>query len=689
MSIKKTRYIFLFFISLIMIGCNSESNPSNNVKKNEITSIQITFSPRSQGISSNSIAKGNVIKFIATATYLDNSSVDITKDVTWTSEASNVLPIDNKGEAKGKNIGSSKIQASIGSIHSNVVNLEVTDAIITSIQLTPSTITLAKGQTQPLTAIAIFSDDTSFPVTDSVTWKSEDTNIATVTNKGVLNAVNSGIVEIFASKDGVTSNVVNLEVTDAIITSIQLAPSTITLAKGQTQPLTAIAIFSDDTSFPVTDSVTWKSEDTNIATVTNKGVLNAVNSGIVEIFASKDGVTSNVVNLEVTDAIITSIQLTPSTITLAKGQTQPLTAIAIFSDDTSFPVTDSVTWKSEDANIATVTNKGVLNAVNSGIVEIFASKDGVTSNVLNLEVTDAIITSIQLTPSTITLAKGQTQPLTAIAIFSDDTSFPVTDSVTWKSEDTNIATVTNKGVLNAVNSGIVEIFASKDGVTSNVANLEVTDLLSNHFSIDVYNTNNDTLFSREITLNDNNVFNGDGFNIKLLENKFKVIPLSDQRIVNERSHSIYDENNIIGFVAEVAVSSELEDPYIDYTYISIYGNRTSQNELNGIYSGKYYFRRTPGARASIMDINFDLNNKTCSVVYDGFLFLTCSNVYINDGQLSAVLSESIDNKSKFYGRILAHIYGNNSSNITGFVIDKKVGNGGVYSSDILILNKNQ
>ncbi|WP_340700188.1 Ig-like domain-containing protein [Vibrio harveyi] len=689
MSIKKTRYIFLFFISLIMIGCNSESNPSNNVKKNEITSIQITFSPRSQGISSNSIAKGNVIKFIATATYLDNSSVDITKDVTWTSEASNVLPIDNKGEAKGKNIGSSKIQASIGSIHSNVVNLEVTDAIITSIQLTPSTITLAKGQTQPLTAIAIFSDDTSFPVTDSVTWKSEDTNIATVTNKGVLNAVNSGIVEIFASKDGVTSNVVNLEVTDAIITSIQLTPSTITLAKGQTQPLTAIAIFSDDTSFPVTDSVTWKSEDTNIATVTNKGVLNAVNSGIVEIFASKDGVTSNVVNLEVTDAIITSIQLTPSTITLAKGQTQPLTAIAIFSDDTSFPVTDSVTWKSEDTNIATVTNKGVLNAVNSGIVEIFASKDGVTSNVVNLEVTDAIITSIQLTPSTITLAKGQTQPLTAIAIFSDDTSFPVTDSVTWKSEDTNIATVTNKGVLNAVNSGIVEIFASKDGVTSNVVNLEVTDLLSNHFSIDVYNTNNDTLFSREITLNDNNVFNGDGFNIKLLENKFKVIPLSDQRIVNERSHSIYDENNIIGFVAEVAVSSELEDPYIDYTYISIYGNRTSQNELNGIYSGKYYFRQTPGARASIMDINFDLNNKTCSVVYDGFLFLTCSNVYINDGQLSAVLSESIDNKSKFYGRILAHIYGNNSSNITGFVIDKKVGNGGVYSSDILILNKNQ
>ncbi|MGI3175854.1 Ig-like domain-containing protein, partial [Aeromonas veronii] len=117
MFLKKSSYVFLFFISLIIIGCNSESNPPNNVKKNEIESIQISFSPKAQGISSYSIAKGNVIEFIATATYSDNSSVDITKDVTWKSEEPNVLPIDNTGEAKGKDIGSSKIQASIGNVH--------------------------------------------------------------------------------------------------------------------------------------------------------------------------------------------------------------------------------------------------------------------------------------------------------------------------------------------------------------------------------------------------------------------------------------------------------------------------------------------------------------------------------------------------------------------------------------------
>ncbi|ENQ2556835.1 Ig-like domain-containing protein, partial [Vibrio vulnificus] len=297
---------------------------------------------------------------------------------------------------------------------------------------------------------------------------------------------------------------------------------------------------------------------------------------------------------------------------------------------------------------------------------------------------------IQITPSAASLAKGQTQTLTATAIFSDDTSFPVTESVTWKSEDTNIATVTNKGVLNAINSGIVEIFANKDGVTSNAVNIEVTDFLSKHFSIDVYDTNNNTFSSREITQSNNNKFNGNGFSIALLGNEFKVIPISDQRIISERSQSIYDEDNsIIGFIAEVAVSSEIDDPSIDYTYISIYENRTSQNKLNGIYSGKYYFRRTPGARASIIDISFDLNNETCFVDYGGFPFLKCSDVYITNGQLTAVL-ESIDNGSKlFYGKIQANIYGKNNNNISGFVIDKNVGNGGVYSSDILILNKNR
>ncbi|WP_203415130.1 hypothetical protein [Vibrio vulnificus] len=52
--------------------------------------------------------------------------------------------------------------------------------------------------------------------------------------------------------------------------------------------------------------------------------------------------------------------------------------------------------------------------------------------------------------------------------------------------------------------------------------------------------------------------------------------------------------------------------------------------------------------------------------------------------------ESIDNGSKlFYGKIQAKIYGKKKNNISGFVIDKNVGNGGVYSSDILILNKNR
>ena len=51
--------------------------------------------------------------------------------------------------------------------------------------------------------------------------------------------------------------------------------------------------------------------------------------------AIKDGIPSNTVEVNVSAAIITAIQVTPSPVNIAKGQTDQLTAIATFSDATS------------------------------------------------------------------------------------------------------------------------------------------------------------------------------------------------------------------------------------------------------------------------------------------------------------------------------------------------------------------
>ncbi|MBF4264087.1 hypothetical protein EAY73_19910, partial [Vibrio anguillarum] len=75
-------------------------------------------------------------------------------------------------------------------------------------------------------------------------------------------------------------------------------------------------------------SVTWTPVDTNTATVTLDGLLTGVEVGSTTVTATKDGIVSNAVNITVSSAVITAIQVTPSPVSVAKGQTEQLTAIA-------------------------------------------------------------------------------------------------------------------------------------------------------------------------------------------------------------------------------------------------------------------------------------------------------------------------------------------------------------------------
>ncbi|MGR5338274.1 Ig-like domain-containing protein, partial [Vibrio gigantis] len=65
--------------------------------------------------------------------------------------------------------------------------------------------------------------------------------------------------------------------------------------------------------------------------------------------------------MEVTNAVITAITVTPSQVSVANGQAQQLLATATYSDGTSSDVSRSVTWTSNDPQTATVTPTGLLS----------------------------------------------------------------------------------------------------------------------------------------------------------------------------------------------------------------------------------------------------------------------------------------------------------------------------------------
>ncbi|MGL6413388.1 Ig-like domain-containing protein [Aeromonas veronii] len=254
---------------------------------------------------------------------------------------------------------------------------------------------------------------------------------------------------------------------------INLGTSVIKVAKGGTQPFIAMAYYENGTVENITKQVFWYSSNELGATISQEGLLRGSEAGRTTITAIKDGITSNSVSVEITDAVINTIQITPVTNSIAKGQSQQLAATATYSDSTTGDITNSVAWVVEDVNLATISQEGLLRGSEAGRTTITAIKDGITSNSVSVEITDAVINTIQITPVTNSIAKGQSQQLVATATYSDSTTGDITNSVAWVVEDVNLATISQEGLLTGSEVGRTTITASKDSITSNSVSVDI------------------------------------------------------------------------------------------------------------------------------------------------------------------------------------------------------------------------
>ncbi|CAH8186231.1 conserved hypothetical protein [Vibrio aestuarianus] len=165
----------------------------------------------------------------------------------------------------------------------------------------------------------------------------------------------------FNSEGAFSESAIKLERIDIIASPITTqGMSQLTLAVGNKQPFEAVGHYSDGSSRALSDLTVgdWHTSDRNVGHFDEPGVFIGAEVGSTTVTATKDDITSNTVNVEVTAAVITAIQVTPATVNVAKGQTQQLTADATYSDGTSSEVSSSVTWMPDDPNTATVTSGG-------------------------------------------------------------------------------------------------------------------------------------------------------------------------------------------------------------------------------------------------------------------------------------------------------------------------------------------
>ncbi|MDO8577851.1 MAG: Ig-like domain-containing protein, partial [Dehalococcoidales bacterium] len=173
-----------------------------------LTSIAVTpASPANLAVNATQ-------QFTATGTYSNNTTVNITSQVNWTSSNTSVATISAAGLATGVAVGNTTIRASLSGVNSTAVSLTVVVApTLTSIVITPaSPSNLAIGATQQFTATGTYSNNTTANITSLVTWASSNTSIATISAAGLATGVAVGNTTIVAALLGVNSTAVILYV---------------------------------------------------------------------------------------------------------------------------------------------------------------------------------------------------------------------------------------------------------------------------------------------------------------------------------------------------------------------------------------------------------------------------------------------------------------------------------------------
>ncbi|WP_342058627.1 beta strand repeat-containing protein [Aeromonas sp. OTU364] len=415
------------------------------------------------------IALGTKSQLQAIATFGDGSTQDVSSQVQWSSNDPFIASVDSLGLVTGSGIGQATVTATLGAI-SRSATLTVTNAIATALQVIPPTASLPKGTKLQFQAIATFSDNSSQDVTSQVNWNSSDISVATIDLNGEATAFSEGGSSISANFLGVTSNTVLLVVTNATVNSIQvvLNGGSGNLAKGSSVQFKAQAVLSDGSTLDVSSQAAWFSSDQTKVTINAQGLATGVAVGTSTISASLNGVTSAGTVLTVTNATVSQIQITPPSLTLAKGTKGKLTAIATYSDNSTQDISNQVVWNSSNIGVATINLSGEVSAVSNGSATLTGSVGAVTSNSVSLSVTNASVNQIDLSATASTLAAGTKAQLTAVASYSDGSSQNITPLVSWSSSDSDVATVSTSGEVTAVAPGTAVITGSFGGQTSNL-----------------------------------------------------------------------------------------------------------------------------------------------------------------------------------------------------------------------------
>ena len=283
------------------------------------------------------------------------------KKLKWTSLTPDIATVTENGMMTGLKIGTAKVKAETtdGSNLSGVFEVQVTGLSVSTISL-PDESSIVKTESMKLeySILPLASDN------QKLKWSSNATYIASVDEStGMITAhkVGDAVITATATDGSGISASTTIHVTPLKVSQIEMPKEMYLLRSLSKQIEVNIAPELADNK-----TLKWTSDNEDVATVTQEGVVKGVNVGSANITAAAVDGSEVSATCKVTVALGT-IELSTKTINLRKGESYSEQIVNVLPDNYEHK---EVVWTSADNSIASVDSEGMITAVKPGITTI-------------------------------------------------------------------------------------------------------------------------------------------------------------------------------------------------------------------------------------------------------------------------------------------------------------------------------
>ena len=306
---------------------------------------------------------------------------------------------------------------------------------ITSITLDQSEITLENEGTMQLNAKV---ELTGKPI-EPIEWNSEEPSVATVKN-GLVTAVGAGTTTITATCGEKTATC-KVTVNASPLQEVRLDKSKMEILKNDSETLTATLVPANTTD---DRTVTWSTNAEDVATVNQSGRVTGKEG--TAVITAKVGDKEADCTVTVKEVHTQRIYFDDSKLTLNKGKNKTL---SLRFDPSNTTDAKKATWESSEPSVASVSTSGYVRALKKGTTTVTAKIGDMTASI-EIEVVEVPMTGVKISYGSKSLKVKQSTYMSASYLPSDTTD---TRSGTWKSSNTNVATVSSSGKVTAVSEG--------------------------------------------------------------------------------------------------------------------------------------------------------------------------------------------------------------------------------------------